>query len=194
MADKVHKGAGGSIRIPLYSLSFRLHAPPPCWGNKHQNAEGRQKNSSHIIASDLNCSVGSGTAMLENINRNITRSVWGLLVRFPPSFSVCRTRVVRIHVTPFEIKADAILLTKHQSYFDDCLLFFFFFFALVGAHADEQNMKPTTVWWLTWMTSSPAWIFLQRSAGDFRHRTDRQKRKRCELIWSYGSLGVSVNK
>lgn len=70
MADKVHKGAGGSIRIPLCSLSFRLHAPPPCWGNKHQNAEGRQKNSSHIIASDLNCSVGSGTAMLENIWRN----------------------------------------------------------------------------------------------------------------------------
>lgn len=26
----------------------------------------------------------------------------------------------------------------------------------------------TTVWWLTWMTSSPAWIFLQRSARDWR--------------------------
>lgn len=25
----------------------------------------------------------------------------------------------------------------------------------------------TTVWWLTWMTSSPAWIFLQRSARDW---------------------------
>lgn len=61
------------------------------------------------------------------------------------------------------------------------------FSALVGEH----NMKPTTVWWLTWMTSSPAWIFLQRSAGDFRQTTGRQKRKRCELTWNYGSLGVS---
>lgn len=25
----------------------------------------------------------------------------------------------------------------------------------------------TTVWWLTWITSSPAWIFLQRSARDW---------------------------
>ena len=33
---------------------------------------------------------------------------------------------------------------------------------------------PTTVCWLTWITSSPAWIFLVRSAGDYR--TNKVKR------------------
>ena len=37
-------------------------------------------------------------------------------------------------------------------------------------HAHFNDNIPTTVWWLTWMTSSPAWIFLQRSAGDYRDR------------------------
>lgn len=32
---------------------------------------------------------------------------------------------------------------------------------------ESKNCGLTTVWWLTWMTSSPAWIFLQRSARDW---------------------------
>lgn len=32
----------------------------------------------------------------------------------------------------------------------------------------------TTVCWLTWMTSSPAWIFLVRSAGDWRETTNKE--------------------
>lgn len=33
----------------------------------------------------------------------------------------------------------------------------------------------TTVCWLTWMTSSPAWIFLLRSAGDWRKKKKPNK-------------------
>lgn len=32
----------------------------------------------------------------------------------------------------------------------------------------------TTVCWLTWMTSSPAWIFLVRSAGDWRQKPTKK--------------------
>lgn len=32
----------------------------------------------------------------------------------------------------------------------------------------------TTVCWLTWMTSSPAWIFLVRSAGDWREKPTKK--------------------
>lgn len=53
-----------------------------------------------------------------------------------------------------------------------------------------QKVKPTTVWWLTWMTSSPAWIFLQRSAGDYRDGEERNGKKADarELIRVYRSL------
>lgn len=37
--------------------------------------------------------------------------------------------------------------------------------------------KLTTVWWLTWITSSPAWIFLHWSAGDCRGRNWRRERE-----------------
>lgn len=40
-----------------------------------------------------------------------------------------------------------------------------------------RAFKLTTVWWLTWITSSPAWIFLHWSAGDCRGRIRRQKMK-----------------
>lgn len=33
-------------------------------------------------------------------------------------------------------------------------------------------MIHTTVWWLTWMTSSPAWIFLHWSAGDCKREIE----------------------
>jgi len=48
----------------------------------------------------------------------------------------------------------------------------------------HNNNEPTTVWWLTCMTSSPAWIFLQRSAGDCK----RRKRNRRPRIIDPSSL------
>lgn len=35
-----------------------------------------------------------------------------------------------------------------------------------SSHAN-CDFQLTTVWWLTWITSSPAWIFLHWSAGDY---------------------------
>lgn len=52
-----------------------------------------------------------------------------------------------------------------------------------GFRAQTSDRKPTTVWWLTWMTSSPAWIFLHRSAGDYKDsRRKRKEADNCPLI------------
>lgn len=47
-----------------------------------------------------------------------------------------------------------------------------------------ESKRLTTVWWLTWMTSSPAWIFLQRSASDWR-RTERETESETLDTWHY---------
>lgn len=39
---------------------------------------------------------------------------------------------------------------------------------------DFRKQVLTTVCWFTWITSSPAWIFLDRSAGDWRQKRTRQ--------------------
>ena len=43
-----------------------------------------------------------------------------------------------------------------------------------GTMRSEVSTNPlTTVCWLTWMTSSPAWIFWDLSAGDYWKQTER---------------------
>lgn len=51
----------------------------------------------------------------------------------------------------------------------------------------------TTVWWLTWITSSPAWIFLHWSAGDW---AQERKIYFTERVWRWkGRAGIkTMNK
>lgn len=65
----------------------------------------------------------------------------GLL--FPPgSLSLPWMRLA----APFEIKADPTSSQNIKATLITSCFFSFFFFALADTNADEQNMKPTTVW------------------------------------------------